>query len=239
MRERLQLLCALLVAMLLLTAGCAPRVTLEDVRATVAGGQGHLITTVPFIPQEEYQCGPASLAMVLQYYGSAVGQDEIARAIYLPSVRGTLNLDLAFYARRRGFQARSFAGTLEGAKEQVRRDRPLIVFQDLGFAAFPVPHFAVLVGYDDRTRTVVLHSGTTAYRVVSYDEFERTWARRRAWTLLITPRGESVTTRSELDNSAPPHSDGILARVRVAGDAGMTGGSGPCGSAGLGLSGYC
>lgn len=184
--------CALLAATLLLTAGCASQVTLDAVRAGVAGGHGHLITTVPFIPQEEYQCGPAALAMVLQYYGAAVGQDEIARAIYLPSVRGTLNLDLEFYARRQGFQARSFAGTLARAKDELRRDRPLIVFQDLGLAAYPIPHFAVLLGYDDRTQTVVLHSGPTAYRVVSYDEFERSWARRRAWTLLITPADSSA-----------------------------------------------
>ena len=180
--------CALLAA-LLATAGCASPVTLDAVRADVAAGHGHLIAGVPFIPQDEYQCGPASLAMVLQYYGAAVGQEEIAQALYLPSVRGTLNLDLEFYARRRGFEARAFAGTLDAAKAELRRGRPLIVFQDLGVVGFAVPHFAVLLGYDDRARSVVLHSGTEAYRVVPYDDFERSWARRRGWTLLVTPPG--------------------------------------------------
>ena len=187
MSGRIQLLfSALLATTLGAAAGCASP-SLDTVRADVAAGHGHLITAVPFIPQEEYQCGPASLAMVLQYYGAAVGQDEIARELYLPSVRGALNLDLEFYARRRGFSARSFAGTLERVRDELRRGHPLIVFQDLGFAVYPVPHFAVLVGYDDRAQAVVLHSGTTPYRLVSYAEFERTWARRRAWTLLITP----------------------------------------------------
>src|SRR2546428_650119 len=63
MRGRIQPICVLL-ALALLTAGCAG-VTLDAVRADVAAGHGHLITTVPFIAQEEYQCGPASLAMVL------------------------------------------------------------------------------------------------------------------------------------------------------------------------------
>jgi ABC-type bacteriocin/lantibiotic exporter with double-glycine peptidase domain len=179
---------AALLAVLLATAGCAAPVTLDAVRADVAAGHGHLIAGVPFIPQEEYQCGPASLAMVLQYYGAAIGQEEIAQALYLPSVRGTLNLDLEFYARRRGFAARAFAGTLDAAKAELRRDRPLIVFQDVGVVS-AVPHFAVLLGYDERARSVVLHSGTEAYRVVAYDEFERTWARRRGWTLLVTPPG--------------------------------------------------
>jgi ABC-type bacteriocin/lantibiotic exporter with double-glycine peptidase domain len=183
-----RLLSGALLAALLAAVGCAAPVTLEAVRADVAAGHGHLIAGVPFIPQDEYQCGPASLAMVLQYHGAAIGQEEIAQALYLPSVRGTLNLDLEFYARRRGFEARAFAGTLDAAKAELRRDRPLIVFQDIGRLS-AVPHFAVLLGYDDRARSVVLHSGTEAYRVVSYDEFERTWARRRNWTLLITPSG--------------------------------------------------
>jgi ABC-type bacteriocin/lantibiotic exporter with double-glycine peptidase domain len=171
------------------SAGCASGVTLDAVRADVAGGHGHLITTVPFVAQEEYQCGPAALAMVLRYWGAEADAEAIARELALPSARGTLNLELEFHARRRGFRARAFAGTLERAKDEVRRGRPLIVFQDLGVAGFPTPHFAVLLGYDDRAGVVVLHSGTTAYRVVPYAEFERTWARRRAWTLLITSPG--------------------------------------------------
>ena len=123
--------------------------------------------------------------------------DEITRELYIPSLRGTLNLDLEFYARRRGFQARSFEGTLTRVKDELRRGRPLIVFQDLGAAlggmapggAWSIPHFAVLLGYDDRARTVVQHSGTTAYHLLSYAQFERTWAARRGWTLLITPTG--------------------------------------------------
>jgi hypothetical protein len=55
-----------------------------------------------------------------------------------------------------------------------------------------VPHFAVLLGYDDRAEVVVLHSGTTAYRLLPYAEFLRTWAARRGWALLITPPGPAA-----------------------------------------------
>lgn len=182
--------CALLGMALAVAAGCAS-VSLETVRANVAAGHGHLLAAVPFIPQEDYQCGPASLAMVLRYHGARVDQEEITRALYLPSVRGTLNLDLEFYARRRGFAAQAFAGTLARVKAELRRGHPVIVFQDLGVLAYPVPHFAVLIGYDDRAGVVVLHSGTTAYRVLPYADFERTWARRRSWTLLVTPPGRA------------------------------------------------
>jgi peptidase C39-like protein len=175
----------------LLGSGCVP-VTLNTVRANVAAGQGHLIATVPFIAQEAYQCGPAALAMVLRYWGAAADAEEIGRTLYLPSARGVLNLELEFEARRRGFRTQAFAGTLDRAKAELRRGRPVIVFQDLGRGPVSVPHFAVLLGYDDRTEVVVLHSGTTAYHVLSYAEFLRTWASRRGWSLLITPPGAAA-----------------------------------------------
>jgi ABC-type bacteriocin/lantibiotic exporter with double-glycine peptidase domain len=175
----------------LLGSACT-RVTLDVVQGDVLAGQGHLITTVPFIAQEAYQCGPAALAMVLQYWGAAADAEEIGRALYLPSARGVLNVELEFEARRRGFRTQALEATLERAKAELRRGRPLIVFQDLGRGPVSVPHFAVLLGYDDRAEVVVLHSGTTAYRVLPYAEFLRTWAPRRGWTLLITPPGAAA-----------------------------------------------
>jgi ABC-type bacteriocin/lantibiotic exporter with double-glycine peptidase domain len=175
----------------LLCSGCAS-VALDTVRADAATGRGHLIGTVPFIPQDAYQCGPAALAMVLRYWGAAVDPEEIGRTLYVPSAHGVLNLELEFEARRRGFRTRAFEGTLDRVKAELRRGRPVIVFQDLGRGPVSVPHFAVLLGYDDRAEVVVLHSGTTAYRVMPYAEFFRTWAARRGWSLLITPPGETA-----------------------------------------------
>jgi ABC-type bacteriocin/lantibiotic exporter with double-glycine peptidase domain len=175
----------------LLGSACTP-VTLDTVRADVTAGQGHLIVAVPFIPQEAYQCGPAALAMVLRYWGAAADPEEIGRALYLPSARGVLNLELEFEARRRGFRTRAFEGSLDRVKAELRQGRPIIVFQDLGRGPVSVPHFAVLLGYDDRSEVVVLHSGTTAYHVLSYVEFLRTWSAHRAWSLLITPRSPAA-----------------------------------------------
>jgi ABC-type bacteriocin/lantibiotic exporter with double-glycine peptidase domain len=183
--------CLALVLAALVGSGCVAA-SLDAVRADVALGQGHLIQTVPFVAQDAYQCGPAALAMVLRYWGAPADADEIGRALYLPSARGVLNLELEFEARRRGFRTQAFEGTLDRAKVELSRGRPLIVFQDLGRGPVSVPHFAVLLGYDDRRQVVVLHSGTTAYRIVSYPEFLRTWAARRGWSLLITPPGAAA-----------------------------------------------
>jgi ABC-type bacteriocin/lantibiotic exporter with double-glycine peptidase domain len=167
--------------------GCAVLPGLATIREHAEQGQGHLVQGVPFVAQDAYQCGPAALAMVLGYYGRSADPDAIAQALYLPSVRGALNLELELYARRRGLRALSFSGSIARLKTEIARDHPLVVFQDLGGPGLPIPHFAVLVGYDDVAGVVVLHSGTTAYRVLSYAEFERTWAARGRWTLLVTP----------------------------------------------------
>jgi len=166
--------------------GCSTAVSLDVLRAELQSGPGHLIEFVPFIPQRDYYCGPASLAMVLRYWGADADQDAIARELYIESIKGTLNLDLEFYARRRGFEARSFRGTLEEVKAHLRQNHPLIVFQDLGLGPYEVPHFAVLIGYNDARGALIAHSGTTEYRVISYEEFLRTWERRERWTLLVT-----------------------------------------------------
>jgi ABC-type bacteriocin/lantibiotic exporter with double-glycine peptidase domain len=175
---------ALLLAAL--AGACAP-VGLDAVREDALAGRGALLAAVPFVPQEAYACGPAALAMVLRYWGAEADAEAIARELALPSARGTLNLELEFHARRRGFQTRAFAGTLDRLRAELRRGRPLIVFQDLAAPVGSRPHFAVAVGFSDRAGVVVLHSGTSAFLPVPFDAFERTWAARRRWTLLLTP----------------------------------------------------
>ena len=50
------------------------------------------IPSVPFHSQEEYQCGPATLAMVLNWSGIAVMLDELVSQVYIPAKKGTLQL---------------------------------------------------------------------------------------------------------------------------------------------------
>jgi ABC-type bacteriocin/lantibiotic exporter with double-glycine peptidase domain len=147
----------------------------------------HCIPKVPFYPQSKYQCGPASLASVLNYYGFPVTPGEIANAIYEKRLRGTLSIDLVLYAQRVGFSAKAYRGNLTDLKSHVSKDRPLIVFQDLGYPILSIPHFSVVVGYDDAEGNLILHSGKQTDKVTSYGRFLRTWREMDYWTLLILP----------------------------------------------------
>jgi ABC-type bacteriocin/lantibiotic exporter with double-glycine peptidase domain len=141
----------------------------------------HLIEDVPFYPQEKFQCGPASLAGVLNYRGIPVSPGDIAGEIYSPSARGTLTLDLAFYAEGKGVRARQYHGSIEDLKKHIDSGNPLIVMVDYGFLVYQINHFMVVVGYDDTH--IVVNSGRERYKLLSLKGFLKTWAKTNFWTL--------------------------------------------------------
>ena len=60
------------------------------------------IERVPFYPQEQYYCGPASLAMALAWSGVSLTPDEAAAQVYTPGREGTFAPDMIAAARRNG-----------------------------------------------------------------------------------------------------------------------------------------
>src|SRR4030067_3359756 len=64
---------------------------------------GFYIRDVPFFPQERYHCGPSYLAIIMNFYGISVSEEEVAREIYNPKLHGTLAIHILRYARAAGF----------------------------------------------------------------------------------------------------------------------------------------
>lgn len=147
----------------------------------------HIIKRVPFYPQESYQCGPASLAGILSYWGEKIAPDDIASAIYSQSARGTLDIDLVFYAQRKGWNARQYAGSLPDLRRNIDASRPLLVLVDHGFWVYERAHFMVVVGYDDE-KGLIVNSGREQHKYIPLDRFMNTWKRTKFWTLLLTPK---------------------------------------------------
>jgi len=157
-------------------AGPSPMLSLKTARA---------IEGVPFFPQEEFQCGPASLAGVLNYYGLRITPAEIAAEVFSRSARGTLDMDMVFYAQRKGMKAEQYAGSLEDLQGSIDSRRPLIVLIDQGFWVYQNHHFMVVVGYDKGG--IVVNSGKEENKFISLDSFLKTWEKTKFWTLRITP----------------------------------------------------
>ena len=147
--------------------------------------QSHVIEDVPFYAQTSYQCGPASLAGVLNYWGIKVTPDEIAEEIYSTSARGTLDIDMVLYARKRVLLVTQYEGTIEDLRKNIDSRHPLIVLVDYGFSFMQKNHFIVVIGYNDHG--VIVNSGKKKGKFVLEEDFLKSWERTKFWTLLIKP----------------------------------------------------
>jgi ABC-type bacteriocin/lantibiotic exporter with double-glycine peptidase domain len=123
------------------------------------------------------------MAGVMNYYGVMVSPDEIASEIYSRSAKGTLDLDMLFYAQRKGLYAERYSGSMDDLIEKIKAGYPLIVLVDLGYGPIQINHFMVVIGYNQSG--VIVNSGREERRFISSAEFERIWKRTGNWTLLI------------------------------------------------------
>ncbi len=153
---------------------------------------------VPFIAQKPNYCGPAALAMLADYYGHNVSQDEIATAIYLPQIRGTLTAELAEYAGQFDLWVRQYRGSRADLHQKLAAGVPLIVLGKFGTQY----HYFVVLGFDDFNDTIIVHSDTRPDLSLSEDDFLRWWDRANRWTLLVCPPG-----RAQWNLSADEHND--------------------------------
>jgi len=143
------------------------------------------LTQVPFFAQQQYQCGPAALATVLQSADVDVSPQDLAEDVYLPGRKGSLQMELLAATRVRDRVPYLLPERLPAVLEQVAAGRPVLVMQNLGLKIAPAWHFAVLIGYDLTARTLILRSGTTQRLVVDMDRFVKTWARAQWWGLVV------------------------------------------------------
>ena len=178
------------------TAGCTtlPKVELPadlDIPAAVE------LTEVPFHPQGEYQCGPASLAMTLQWSGLDISPDQLKPEVYTASRKGSLPPDMIGAARRHGRLAYP-VNSIEAILREVSAGHPVIVLQRLSALFQSSWHYAVIIGYDRDRRQLILHSGVKAREVLSFEEFAETWQAWGRWGILtLSPERFPATVREE------------------------------------------
>jgi tetratricopeptide (TPR) repeat protein len=170
----------------MLLAGCATApmtASLMD-QASPAAVRAALLAEVPFFAQQDFQCGPAALAMVLAFSGASVTADALVPQVYLPAREGSLQAEMLATARRHGRLAVTLPPRLESILDEVAGGQPVIVLQNLALAALPRWHYAVVVGFDRQREHIVLHSGTTERLQMPLAVFERTWARAGHWAMV-------------------------------------------------------
>ena len=178
---------------LLLLAGCAaaPRLD-EGTRQAVAPRV--LLDEVPFHGQRDYQCGPASLAMVLQHDGVATDVDALIPQVFTPGREGSVQPEMLATVRRHDRIPFVIEGRLDTLLRELDAGHPVVVMQNLSLPAWPVWHYAVAIGYDLGAEQMILHSGMEPARVESFRPFDATWARSERWAFVALSPGELPAT---------------------------------------------
>ncbi len=170
----------LVISAAFLLPSCMPSNRMKE------GEKNKIVENVPFFTQESYQCGPASLASVMNYWDVKVSPEEIVAEIYSESAKGTLNIDMVLYPGRKGLTAEQYAGGIDDLKKNMDARYPLIVLVDYGFWVLQMNHFMVVIGYNENG--VIVNSGKEQGKFIPEKDFVKIWGRTNFWTLRITKK---------------------------------------------------
>jgi tetratricopeptide (TPR) repeat protein len=212
-------LASALVLIVLLTGCAAPqtRELLQDEKLKLPPRAE--LTKVPFFPQDQYQCGPAALATVLQAAGRPATPAELIPLVYVPERQGSFQVEIIAAARRYHTVAVPLQPYLEDVLREVAAGSPVLVLQNLSLPFAPQWHYAVVVGYDLETAKLILRSGQYERLETNMSTFERTWARSKYWAIVaMAPERTPVTvTQSAYAEAAVAlETKGYIAGARTA-----------------------
>lgn len=154
------------------------------------------LTQVPFYPQDEYQCGPAALATAMTYSGKRTLPEALVDDVWLPSRRGSLQLEMLATPRRHGRVSYRLEPRYTDLLREVAAGNPVVVLQDVG-PLFTQWHYAVVNGFDHETGTIMLRSGLQQRQLMSFTAFERSWIPGNYWAMVVTPPDRIPATATE------------------------------------------
>lgn len=146
---------------------------------------------VPFVAQQKNGCGPASIAMIMEYWQkqrNAPATDDAAEVLrsLTPGRDGVRAPDMLHSFEQHDYRAFAYAGDWPDLEYQLGKGRPLIAaLQPAGGDSL---HYVVVAGIDDAEQVVLLND--PAQRKLLKEarkEFEREWKVTGNWTLLAVP----------------------------------------------------
>lgn len=187
----------LFLALSLVLSGCGFLST-GPLHQAPGGPARAMVADVPFFAQEKLQCGPAALAMTLNWSGITVQPSDLTPEVFTPDLKGSLQSALIGATRRHGRVAYPITGS-EALLAEVSAGHPVIVLVNLGLSWYPKWHYAVVIGFDQEREEIILHSGLIANEHLIYRVFLNVWQRGDYWGLLVLPPDRLPTTGGEGD----------------------------------------
>lgn len=171
------------VFFLFLLAGCASLGHQSSPYPTDLPARVELGDT-PFFPDDSHYCGPAALATSLSAAGFPTQPQALIAQVFLPGRQGALQIEMLSGARRQGAVATMIPNTAQALFREIAAGHPVVVLQNLGLSWAPSWHYAVAVGYDTETDTVLLRSGPMKRQELSLRTFMHTWDRSDRWAFV-------------------------------------------------------
>ncbi len=174
-------------AMLFLLAACAggPQLLPETKRLP----ERVELADVPFFQLSDAQGGPSALAALLNHHGVISSPGLVDERMQQLAKGQSPQAGLEAVARSYELLVYPIPGNLDALIQQVSAGHPVLVMQDRLFGG-PGSQFAVLVGYDQRERTLVLRSGNTRRWYTSFASFDDAWSEAGRWAVLVQPTNQ-------------------------------------------------
>lgn len=191
---------ALLIGLAFVVQGCVTKARQTDeLLLSVPKGLSRSaeISNVPFIDQSIGHCGPATLAMVMNWNGVTISADDLARQVYTPGMNGSFQADMISASRRNSMMAVKIEG-LPALLSEIHAGHPVIVFENLAVTWLPQYHYAVVYGYDLDQEVAIMHSGPERGKRWDLRKFERSWMLGEYWGLVVLPPGKLSASGSEI-----------------------------------------
>lgn len=160
---------------------------------------GYVLTGMPLVRQTYNACGPASITQVLAYFGLKMEMADVSRRTR-PSETSYMSAQaIVNFAPQVGMEARLFTnGSLGTVKAAIKNGLPIIALQShITDAGKVIPHWRVVMGYNDPTSQVYLMDPLLGYVSMGYADFARVWADHRGqFAILYPPQLAAVVRKS-------------------------------------------
>ncbi len=177
-----------ILLILITLSGCVAQQPIEQplIEKHPAKERGSIyLAKTPFFPQQEFQCGPAALATLLNDSGVSVHAEELVSKVYIPERKGSLQIEMLAASREYQRIPYQIDPTLDAIFDELYANRPVLVMQNLGFEAKPFWHYAVVVGYQPDSSKIILRSGVEANKRMDIKKFLKTWQRAENWAFVL------------------------------------------------------
>ena len=172
------------LAALLASCSILPTVP-QDLQNTVQTQAPVELKNVPFFAQEEFYCGPSTLAMVLNYAGENTEPNKLAELVYLPGRQGSLQLEMLAAPRRLGYLSYQIEPKLPALFDALNAGAPVVVLLNLSLPVAPQWHYAVVVGYEPGSNSMILRSGPKERELIPVATFLKLWERSQNWGFTV------------------------------------------------------